>query len=210
MRSGCFSAPPRARAVCARPTCRKRVGSLAETPTAYRPALSRSRREQETFSVGETRQRLVGAALELLQGGGESAVSTVSVTRAAGIAQSAFYQHFANVGEWLAAAAERAACAIREAVAGARRDMYQSWTGTGAELEQFYRAVLGLTLEQRPVVELFLRYRTDPLALGGVMHRLAGDLRPDLARDLAEQVARAGLGALPPGWVEAAARQCKR
>lgn len=151
-----------------------------------------------------TQERLIAATLGLLHVGGEAAISTVSVTRAAGVVQSAFYQHFVNVAECLAVAAERAASHIREAVAGARRTMYFAG-GQGHELERFYRAVFELASAQRPTVELFLRHRTDPLALGGTMHRLAADLRLDLARDLTEQVGRAGLPALPPGWVEAVA-----
>lgn len=153
----------------------------------------------------ETRERLVAATLDLLRSGGEAAVSTVSVTRGAGVVQSAFYRHFPGVEDCLATAAERVARHIREAVAGARREMYRSGPGTGEDLVRFYRNIFALASRQRPTVELFLRYRSDPLALKGVMHRLAAGLRSDLARDLAEQVARAGLVALPPGWAEATA-----
>jgi AcrR family transcriptional regulator len=162
-------------------------------------------RPRRRGSRSQTRERLVTATLELLHTGGEAAVSTVSVTRSAGIVQSAFYQHFANVQECLATAAERVCRDIREAVAGARRAMYQSGPGTGEDLEHFYRSVFELAARQRPLVELFLRHRTDPLALNGVMHRLARDLRADLARDLAEQAVRAGGNALPSDWVEALA-----
>ncbi len=162
-------------------------------------------RKRRRGTKAQTRERLIAGALELLHTGGESAVSTVSVTRAAGVVQSAFYQHFANVEACLAEAAERVARHIREAVADARRAMYQAGPGTGKDLEHFYRSVFALVESQRPTVELFLRHRTDALALGGVMHRLAADLRCDLARDLADQVARNGLPPLPPGWVEAVA-----
>lgn len=152
----------------------------------------------------QTRELLIRATLELLHSGGEDAVTTVSVTRATGVVQSMFYHHFVNVEECLAVAAERTAGHIREAVAEARRAMYLAG-GQGRELEQFYRDVFGLASAQRPTVELFLRHRTDPLALGGVMHRLAADLRSDLARDMTEQAGRAGLPTLPTGWVEAVA-----
>ncbi len=165
-------------------------------PTGRKP----SRRRRGTRS--ETREDLVAATLDLLHAGGEPAVSTVSVTHAAGIVQSAFYQHFANVDECLVVAAERVARHIREAVADARRAMYEAGPGTGRDLERFYEGVFVLTARQRPTVELFLRYRTDPRALGGVMHRLATDLRADLARDLAAQARRAGLTAFPADWLE--------
>ncbi len=162
-------------------------------------------RPRRRGTKAETRERLIGATLDLLHSGGETAVTTVSVTRAAAVVQSVFYQHFANVAEVLATSAERAANYIREAVASARSEMYRSGPGTGKDLEQFYRLVFALAFEQRPIVELFLRYRTDPLALNGVMARLARDLRVDLTHDLAEQSARAGLSHLSLTWIEAVA-----
>ncbi len=150
----------------------------------------------------ETREQLVAATLELLRTGGETAVTTVSVTHAAGIVQSAFYKHFSNLDECLAESAERVARQVREAVADSRRAMYQSGPGTGDDLERFYRGVFALVDRQRAMMELFLRYRGDPRALGGVMHRLARDLRLDLARDLAVQAVRVGLTPPPMDWME--------
>jgi AcrR family transcriptional regulator len=153
----------------------------------------------------QTRERLLAAALELLHAGGEAAVTTVSVTRAAGIAQSAFYQHFANVEECLAVAADRACRDIREAVAEHRRRMYETGPGTGPDLEQAYRDLFGLVSRQRALLQLFLRHRSDPLALGGVMHRFARGLRSDLAEQLAGQARRAGLSRVSPAGMEALA-----
>jgi AcrR family transcriptional regulator len=163
------------------------------------------RQPRRRGNKAQTRERLVAATLELLHGGGEAAVSTVSVTRAAGIAQSAFYQHFANVEECLAVAAERVTRQIREAVASARRQMYETGPGSGEDRLRFYRDVFGLVSEERPVVRLFLRYRSDPLALNGVMYRFARDLSSDLARQLGEQAERLGLSAPPADWLEALA-----
>jgi AcrR family transcriptional regulator len=162
-------------------------------------------RPRRRGSKAETRERLVTATLELLHGGGEAAVSTVSVTRAAGIAQSAFYQHFANVEECLAVAAERVTRQIREAVADARRQMMDEAGPAAEDHVRFYRDVFDLVSRQRPVVRLFLRYRSDPLALNGVMYRFARDLSSDLARQLAELAGRAGLHPLPADRVEALA-----
>ena len=144
-----------------------------------------------------TRERLLGAALELLQTGGESAVTTVSVTHAAGVVQSAFYRHFSNIEECLVEVVENATTEIREVVAGARRRMYEKGPGTGADLEQSYREMFGLVEGQRGLVGLLLRYRSDALALNGVMHRFAQGLSSDLADQLAEQVVRAGLPEMP-------------
>jgi AcrR family transcriptional regulator len=152
-----------------------------------------------------TRERLLAAALELLHRGGESAVTTVSLTREAGITQSAFYRHFANVAECLAAAAERVTGEIRTAVAAHRRAMFASGPGTGADLERAFRAMFALVRRQRPVTQLFLRHRSDPLALNGVMYRFARGLVADLAGQLAGRALKAGLPAPDPVALEALA-----
>ena len=150
----------------------------------------------------QTRERLVQAALGLLHAGGEAAVSTVSVTRAAGLAQSLFYRHFASVEQCLATAAERIADEIRQAVAQSRQRMYDEG---GGKLAEFFLEMFALASRQRAVLQLFLRHRSDPLALAGVMHRLGRGLCADLSGQLAEQTARAGLPPPPAGWADALA-----
>lgn len=152
----------------------------------------------------QTREQLIRAILELLHAGGEDAVTTVSVTRTARLAQSMFYQHFANVEECLAVAAERITNELREAVALRRQRMYDAGPGAGEDLERFYRDTFALASHQRPIVQLFLRHRSDPLALKGVLYRFGRGLSSDLAGQLGAQLARAGCAA-PPGWVEAVA-----
>jgi AcrR family transcriptional regulator len=151
------------------------------------------------------RERLIGAAIDLLLSGGEAAVTTVSVTGAVGVVQSAFYRHFSNVEECLAAAAERVTSQIREAVDGARRQMYEIGPGMGEDLVRFYRDMFGLVAQHRPVARLLLRYRSDPQALNGVVYRFARGLSADLAEQLANVAARAGWSAVPKGGVEALA-----
>jgi len=153
----------------------------------------------------QTRARLLQAALDLLGEGGASAVTTVGVTRKAGVVQSLFYQHFANVEECLAEATERVTTEIRQAVAEHRRKMYAAGPGAGEDLERAFRDMFALVSGQRALVQLFLRHRSDPLALGGVMHRFARGLSADLAEQLLAKFGDAGLIALPDGWVEALA-----
>lgn len=169
-------------------------------PVAGKKKTSRPPRRRGTKV--ETRERLLLAALDLLHTGGESAVTTVSVTRAVGLVQSVFYQHFANVQECLAEAAECVTRQIREAVAAHRQRMYDTGPGAGEDLIQGYRDMFGLVARERPLVQLFLRYRSDPLALNGVMHRFARGLSADLARQLTQQALKAGLPAPPAAWVE--------
>lgn len=173
--------------------------------------MANTKRGQTTFRTRqrgtrvETRERLLAAALELLYQGGESAVTTISVTRAAGVVQSLFYQHFANVDECLAVAAERITTEMRQAVAAHRQHMYDTGPGTGEDLVQAYQDMFRLVRRQRPIVQLFLRYRSDPLALGGVMYRFARGLSADLARQLSAQAVKAGLPQPPADWIEALA-----
>ena len=116
-----------------------------------KPAESASNgRPRRRSTKGQTREQLIQAALKLLHAGGEDAVTTVSVMRAAGLAQSMFYQHFANVEECLAAAADRVIGGIREAISRARQEMYDSTTGTGEDLERFYRDVRAFRIYDGP------------------------------------------------------------
>lgn len=153
----------------------------------------------------ETRHRLLLAVLKLLQDSGETSLSTVSATREAGMVQSAFYQHFSNLDECLAEAAGMVASQIRDSIANARRAMYQTSSGSGRDLANFFLGVLALAAQQRSVMLLFLRYRTDPLALNGVMYRLGKDLETDLAKDLNEVAGKHGLSGLSPRCVEVVA-----
>ena len=105
----------------------------------------------------QTRARLLQAALDLLEARGEAAVTTVGVTQKAGIAQSAFYQHFANVEECLAAVAEQITNEIRTFVADARRKRLEAASGAGGQLEEAYRNMFKLASRQRSIHRLFLR-----------------------------------------------------
>jgi AcrR family transcriptional regulator len=160
-----------------------------------------ARRPRRRGTRQATRERLIRSALQLLQRGGESAVNTVSVTRGAGVAQSAFYLHFGGVEDCLAVAARRVTGEIRAAVAAGRRRMFEAG-GSAEDLRRSYRNMFDLVERQRPILQLFLRYRSDPRALGGTIHRFARGLVADLADQLAQQAA---LESLPRRWIEALA-----
>jgi AcrR family transcriptional regulator len=149
-------------------------------------------RRRKRSTLAETRKQLVRATLELLYRGGEPAVTTVSVTRAAGIVQSAFYRHFANVDECLAAAAEEVTTEIRAALAGARKQMYDERARV-EDLEHFFRYLFDLAERQRPIMALFIRFRSDPLALNGVMYRFSRAIVSDLAELLATGAVKLGV-----------------
>ena len=136
-----------------------------------------------------TRERLVQAAIELIRKGGIGAVSTVSVTQAAGFAQSSFYMHFANVDECLNAAAEQVGERLRVFIATHRRQVQER-----GEKEHF-QAVLNLFLQERQFAELLLRHRHDSSPLGRVLGQIIEQIRTDLVGDLWHLAQDAGIDA---------------
>src|ERR1041385_42792 len=55
------------------------------------------RPESKPPATSSTRQRLVQAVIDIVRGDGLGALTTVEITRRAGIAQPGFYKHFPNV-----------------------------------------------------------------------------------------------------------------
>lgn len=147
--------------------------------TATRP--SRGTREA-------TRERLVQAAIDLIRQGGVSAVSTVSVTQAAGFAQSSFYMHFANVDECLKAAAKQVGERLRVFIAATRQEVQDR-----GEKEHF-QTVLNLFLQERQFAELLLRHRHDSSALGQILGQIMEQIRTDLVADLWQLAQEMGVG----------------
>lgn len=130
-----------------------------------------------------TEEKLVAAAIELLHQCGVAAVSSVSVTKAAGFTQSSFYRHFANVEACLQAAAEKVAAEIRASAAEQRRRSHAaSATDTTAPITHA-RLVLQGFLDQRNFAELLLYHRGDPSPVGQTLRKIMADLRADLVAD---------------------------
>jgi AcrR family transcriptional regulator len=69
----------------------------------------------------QTRQRLLEAALAILESGGEAALTTTAITRRAGISQSGFYNYFADMEDMLCHLIEDVERQRRSAAASARR-----------------------------------------------------------------------------------------
>ena len=134
-----------------------------------------------------TRQRLLHAAIELIREGGIGAVSTVSVTRAAGFTQSSFYRHFAGVDECLSEAAQIVAAQVRAFIAEHRRQSFER--GESGH----YQAVLHLFVRERAFSQLWLRHRHDPSPLGQVLERLHHQILDDLIADLWKLAEWAGI-----------------
>lgn len=108
-------------------------------------------------------------------------MTTISVTRQAGFAQSAFYQHFADVEECLREVAQQIATRIRTFVQEHRQQSHQPPASRESLLGHF-SAMLDLFRKERVFSELFLRHRRDTSELGKVMRRLHRELCSDLTK----------------------------
>ena len=129
-----------------------------------------------------TRARLIEAAIEVIRKRGVEAISTVSVTEAAGFAQSSFYMHFKNVDDCLRAAAEKVAGEARAFIAGHRRRTHEAAADPAASLLHLH-AVLRLFVEQRSFAELLVRQRHDRSPLGRMFRKMQDGVRADLIAD---------------------------
>jgi AcrR family transcriptional regulator len=134
----------------------------------------------------QTRDRMLEAAIELLNREGLPSLTTVRVTREAGIVQSGFYAHFKSPEHLQQELAERAGRELRESIA--------SWMAAlragGSDPESLGRAyheVIELFRTEAPLVDLFLRYRRSPSPMGIVLGHLHTQLRADFFQYLRER-----------------------
>lgn len=137
-----------------------------------------------------TRERLVQATINLLRQEGVAAVTTVSVTRAAGIVQSGFYLHFKNIDECLRVAAEQVAEGIRSYVAETRRELHKINPDSLALLRDHCEKMLEIFNTERRFMEVFLHHRHDRSSLGEVMRELKTQVHADLVEDLQNVIFR--------------------
>ncbi len=155
-------------------------------PKAIKEDLQKVGRPRRGTREG-TRERLLHAAIDLIREGGIGAVSTISVTRAAGFAQSSFYRHFESVDDCLSAAAQIVASQVRLFIAEHRRAAFERGEG------DHYQVVLHLFTRERAFSELWLRHRHDPSPLGRVLEQLHRQILDDLIADLWQLAQWAGL-----------------
>ena len=153
------------------------------------PAKCGEERSAATVTVRQsqrqaTRERLIQATINLLRQEGVGAVTTVSVTRAAGIVQSGFYLHFKNIDECLRVAAERVAEGIRQYIAETRREMHTINAEDFNLLRGHCEKMLEIFNTERRFAEIFLHHRHDRSSLGEVMRELKTQIHADLVEDL--------------------------
>lgn len=131
-----------------------------------------------------TRQRLLKAALRILDERGEGALSASAVSRAAGIAQSSFYVHFRDKDDLLAALGDDAVLRMRRMLRDARRRSWEEPTGQ-ERLRATFRIPLERTAAHPEVFRLGLRARHARASpLGEATRELLAGYRRDLFEDL--------------------------
>ena len=131
-----------------------------------------------------TRERLIRAAVEIANEEGLAAVTTVSVCRRVGIAQSSYYTHFTSRDELLQAIGERSAATTRRATREARLRFGEN--RDQAHLRDTVRAPIELIKAHPELFRLGLRVRSEPAStpLGAHARAMADANRTELADDL--------------------------
>jgi AcrR family transcriptional regulator len=148
-------------------------------------ALARRLTRKEAKEV--TRRRLLRAALEILNEKGETDVSASTVSRAAGIAQPSFYEHFRNKNELLRALGDELFTVMRQALGDARRSALEAPSDQERMREQFRRP-LELIAANPAWFRLALRSRhLTSSPLGHSSREAIGNTRYDIVEELIQR-----------------------
>ena len=147
------------------------MASAETSPPAVPTArLSRIERRQRT------RQRLIDAAIDIVRENGAGALTTVAITRKAGIHQPAFYAHFENIDECIREAAVQVTQHMTRLGLDEFHRRFLDVEGTDlVAMGEAVRPILRSVLEERRFVEVMIRHRFDSGLLGE-------RLREELAR----------------------------
>jgi AcrR family transcriptional regulator len=134
-----------------------------------------------------TRQRLVRAALRILNERGETDVSASSVAREAGIAQPSFYEHFRSKDELLGALGHELLAVLRSAQREARRVALEAPSDEERVREQFRRPLLMIAANPAWFrLAMRARYlKSSPL--GDSSREVNGNARLDLVEELIQR-----------------------
>jgi AcrR family transcriptional regulator len=133
---------------------------------------------------GVTRQRLLDAALQILNERGEADVSVTSVARAAGIAQPSVYEHFSSKDELLGALGRELVTVLRQGLSGARQAALAVPSDEEGRREEFRRPLQMIAANP---AWFHLAMRTRHLAsspLGDSSRELNGSMRLDVVDEL--------------------------
>lgn len=132
-----------------------------------------------------TRQALLDAALRILDEDGSGALTTISVTKRAGIAQSSFYAHFADMDDLLEHLTQQLARQRQSTTRRARWRFGAERSEGRGEVRDMFRVPLEGLLRHPEILRLVLRSRLDPTSpLGRWSRELVEDNRRELIADL--------------------------
>jgi AcrR family transcriptional regulator len=152
-----------------------------------RGATPRRRRRRDKDG---SRKALLKAAFDLLAEGRH--VTTVEVTRRAGLAQSSFYAHFADTDECALAAVREVVERIEEHVS--ERQGFVRFPPTDREaLEAHIAALLG-DKDVGDTNPVFTRFKRDPGPIGDVVRQHLGAMRAGMLEDLWRFAVISGVG----------------
>jgi AcrR family transcriptional regulator len=157
------------------------------------PAQTKGRGKSRPAGAPSTRQRLIGAAIEVVRSEGLGALTTVEITRRAGIAQPGFYKHFRNVDDCLEEATTQVLDGMRETFSAMRRGIRDR--KDAEEVARHFLAVLDAVAVDKPFNELITRYRRDPSTLGRAIREVATRVRDDFVEELWAEARGGGLRA---------------
>lgn len=142
-------------------------------------SLALTRREAKAV----TRQRLLDAALAILDEEGESGLTTVAITRRAGIAQSTFYVHFSDTSDLLHSLVDDLAAERRRLTREARRAARAS--DSEPARRDTYRVPLNYLIAHPRLTRLLLASRGDSSPVGQWSREIHQGSRAALVEDLA-------------------------
>jgi TetR/AcrR family transcriptional regulator, fatty acid biosynthesis regulator len=136
----------------------------------------------------QTRQRLLDAALDILDAEGEAGLTTTRVAQRAGVAQPTFYVHFEDMDDLLRELV-RQLWAERRTGSRPSRDTVRRATSRAA-VRDLFRATVEALVAHPGVLRLVVRSRLDPSGPLGAYTRAEYDVSLD---NLAETLAATGV-----------------
>ena len=131
----------------------------------------------------ETRQRLLDSALLVLDEEGIVALTTVKVTERAGIAQSSFYVHFADMNDLLHQLIDDLTAERRHETRDTRREA-RSRPPDIERLRDTFRVPIAHNVAHARLFRLLLRSRSEPTPLGEWSRMAFEENRRTLVEDL--------------------------
>lgn len=139
--------------------------------------------------AGDTRQRLLDAAVELLLTEGTPGITTVRLTEKAGVVQSAFYNHFSSVNECKVAALREVEQQILPLSGGISSELQAVGSTAIEDVHRILTAVFALA-EERPALFRMLTHHHHEPEIGAMTDRLMAAVRDDISGAILAETSR--------------------